>query len=199
MNESRDTIFVGPALANTIRECDGLVDMLSFWTFSDVFEEGGPISRPFIGEFGLRAKGGINKPSYYSFGLLHQLGSRRIANASKNIIATKTAGGDIAVAAWNLVDPDQQGTTRTMEITFRDVPPNSKVTLQRVDSDHGNVLKQYAAMNKPVDPTPAQVEQLNRETALPAPSQSTLKNGTLELQLTPNALVLVKIEAKPDR
>ncbi|HSY70066.1 MAG TPA: hypothetical protein VK813_15555 [Edaphobacter sp.] len=199
MNESRDTIFVGPALANTIRECDGLVDMLSFWTFSDVFEEGGPISRPFIGEFGLRAKGGINKPSYYSFGLLHQLGSRRIANASKNIIATKTADGDIAVAAWNLVDPDQQGTTRTMEITFRDVPPNAKVTLQRVDSDHGNVLKQYAAMNKPVDPTPAQVEQLNRETALPAPSQSTLKNGTLELQLTPNALVLVKIEAKPNR
>jgi xylan 1,4-beta-xylosidase len=196
MDESRDTIFVGPALSNTIRECDGLVDMLSFWTFSDVFEEGGPISRPFIGEFGLRAKGGINKPSYYSFGLLHQLGNRRIANASKNIIATRTAGGDIAVAAWNLVDPDQKGTTRTMEIAFRDVPPNSKVTLQRVDSDHGNVLKQYAAMNKPVDPTPAQVEQLNRETALPAPSQSTLKNGTLELQLTPNALVLVKIEAK---
>jgi xylan 1,4-beta-xylosidase len=199
MNESRDTIFVGPALANTIRECDGLVDMLSFWTFSDVFEEGGPISRPFIGEFGLRAKGGINKPSYYSFGLLHQLGNRRIENTSKNIIATKTTDGDIAVAAWNLVDPDQQGTTHTMEITFRDVPLNAKVTLQHVDSDHGNVLRQYAAMNKPVDPTPAQVEQLNRETALPAPSQSTLKNGTLELQLTPNALVLVKIEAKPNR
>ena len=96
MNESRDTTFVGPALANTIRECDGLVDMMSFWTFSDVFEEGGPIPKPFIGEFGLRAKGGINKPSYYSFGLLHQLGSLRIANGSKNIIATKTADGDIA-------------------------------------------------------------------------------------------------------
>jgi xylan 1,4-beta-xylosidase len=199
MNESRDTIFVGPALANTIRECDGLVDMLSFWTFSDVFEEGGPIPKPFIGEFGLRAKGGINKPSYYDFGLLHQLGSRRIANVSKNLIATKTADGDIAIAAWNLVDPDQHGTTHTMEITFRDVPPNAKITLQRVDSDHGNVLKQYAAMGKPVDPTPEQVEQLNRETALPVAEQSTLKNGILELQLTPNALVLVKIEAKSNR
>jgi xylan 1,4-beta-xylosidase len=199
MNESRDTIFVGPALANTIRECDGLVDMLSFWTFSDVFEEGGPIPRPFIGEFGLRAKGGINKPSYYSFGLLHQLGSQRIANASKNVIATKTADGDIVVAAWNLVDPDQHGATRTMELTFRDVPANAKVTLQRVDDDHGNVLKQYAAMGKPVDPTPDQVEQLNRETALPAAEQTTLKNGVLELQLTPNALVLVKVEARPNR
>jgi xylan 1,4-beta-xylosidase len=47
MKEARDTTYVGPALANTVRECDGLVDMLSFWTFSDVFEEGGPIQRPF--------------------------------------------------------------------------------------------------------------------------------------------------------
>jgi xylan 1,4-beta-xylosidase len=199
MNESRDTIFVGPALANTIRECDGLVDMLSFWTFSDVFEEGGPIPKPFIGEFGLRAKGGINKPSYYSFGLLHQLGNRRIASTSKNIIATKTTDGDIVVAAWNLVDPDQHGSIRTMEVLFRDAPPNAKVTLQSVDSDHGNVLKQYAAMGKPVYPTPDQVAQLNRETALPEPKQSTLKNGVLELELTPNALVLVKIQARPDR
>ena len=30
-------VFVGPALANTVRQCDGMVDMLSFWTFSDVF------------------------------------------------------------------------------------------------------------------------------------------------------------------
>jgi beta-xylosidase len=39
-----------------------MVNMLSFWTFSDVFEEGGPAPRPFEGAFGLRAKGGINKP-----------------------------------------------------------------------------------------------------------------------------------------
>src|SRR5262245_42074133 len=37
--QSRDTIYVGAALAETIRQCDGLVDMLSYWTFSDVFEE----------------------------------------------------------------------------------------------------------------------------------------------------------------
>ena len=72
-DELRDTSYVGPSLANTIRECDGLVDMMSFWVFSDVFEEGGPIPRPFEGHFGLRAKGGINKPSFYEFGLLHQL------------------------------------------------------------------------------------------------------------------------------
>src|SRR5579862_2154025 len=88
-NESRDTAFVGTGLANTIRECDGVVDMMSFWTFSDVFEEGGPIAKPFEGEFGLRAKGGINKPSYYDFALLHQLGEERIANAAANVLVTR--------------------------------------------------------------------------------------------------------------
>src|SRR5262249_55752311 len=167
MLKSRDTIFVGPALANTVRQCDGNVDMLSFWTFSDVFEENGPIPKPFDGNFGLRAKGGINKPSFYAFGLLHQLGDKRLANASDNVIVTKTSSGALAIAAWNLVDPDQHGSRRSVEFAFRGVSPSAHVAVQRVDRDHGNVLKQYAAMGSPLDPTPAQVAQLNRETALP--------------------------------
>ena len=102
--------------------------------------------------------------------------------------------GALAIAAWNLVDPGQQGMTRTMDLAFRGVPANAQVTIQRVDSDHGNVLKEYAAMGKPLDPTPAQVDELNRETALPSPEQSALKDGRLSLDLTPNALVLVKVE-----
>ena len=196
MNGSRDTTFVGPALANTIRECDGEgVNMLSFWTFSDVFEEGGPIPEPFVGGFGLRAKGGLNKPSYYAYGLLRQLGDARFANPSKNIIATKTADGGLAIVAWNLVDPDQplaQHTTRDIEITFQGVSPDARVFVARVDDDHGNVLKAYAAMGKPLDPTPAQVEALNRESSLPAPEQTHLKDGKLRLDLKANDLVLIK-------
>src|SRR6202044_1373179 len=30
-----DSTFMGPWLADTIRQCDGLVDMMSYWTFSD--------------------------------------------------------------------------------------------------------------------------------------------------------------------
>jgi xylan 1,4-beta-xylosidase len=193
MNESRDTTFVGPALANTIRECDGKVNMMSFWTFSDVFEEGGPIPRPFEGQFGLRAKGGINKPSYYGFELLHQLGNERLANRSNDILVTKAKDGTLAVAVWNLVDPDKHGTTRSIDIEFRGVSPNATITLQRVDDEHGNVLPKYAAMGKPLDPTPQQVEELNRETALGAPEPMHLKEGKLRLALEPNALVLIKI------
>ncbi len=193
-DQSRDTIFVGPALANTVRQCDGLVNMMSFWTFSDVFEEGGPIPRPFVGMFGLRAKGGINKPSYYAYGLLHELGDRRIANSADDILVTKTAQGALAIALWNLVDPGQQGGSKTVRLQFRHVSPEARISLERVDRDHGNVLPKYAAMGSPIDPTPDQVEQLNRETALPPPENVHLTGGELTLTLTSNALVLVKVQ-----
>lgn len=196
MKESRDTIFVGPALANTVRQCDGNVDMLSFWTFSDVFEEGGPIAKPFGGEFGLRAKGGINKPSYYAYELLHELGTQRIANTASNAIVTRTADGSLAIAVWNLVDPDKTGKTETVDLVLRGVSANATATVQRVDDNHGNVLKVYKAMGSPLDPTPAQVEQMNTATALPVPEAVKLKDGVLHLELTPNALLLVKVPAK---
>ena len=194
MKESRDTTFVGPALANTVRQCDGLVDMLSFWTFSDVFEEGGPIPQPFEGQFGLRAKGGINKPSYYAYGLLHQLGDQRIANSSADVIVTKTAQGGLSIAAWNLVDPDQNGTEKSIDFEFAHVAPDAQVQIQRVDERHGNVLKSYAAMGSPLDPTPLQVEQLNRESALPQPEKVRLHEGRMHLNLTPNTLALIEVE-----
>lgn len=193
MNESRDTSFVGTGLANTIRECDGLVDMMSFWTFSDVFEEGGPIPKPFEGQFGLRAKGGINKPSYYAFALLHQLGNQRIANSSTDVIATKHPDGALAVAVWNIVDPDKTGSEKDIQLTFRGIPANAAVSISRVDNSHSHTLAAYKAMGSPLDPTEAQVEQLNKETALGAPEHLTLTDGKLNLKLDSNALLLIKV------
>jgi xylan 1,4-beta-xylosidase len=196
LDQSRDTIFVGPALANTIRECDGKVTEMSFWTFSDVFEEGGPIPKPFSGQFGLRAKGGINKPSYYAFELLHRLGKERLAVSSKDLIVTRAADGSLVIAAWNLVDPGQQGNTSHLTLEFRGISADAPVTIQSVDSQHGNVLPKYTALGSPVDPTPAQVEELNRETALPAPKQQHLTGGRLDLTLTPDALDLITIRTQ---
>jgi xylan 1,4-beta-xylosidase len=193
MNEVRDTSFVGSALANTIRECDGQVEMLSFWTFSDVFEEGGPIPKPFIGEFGLRAKGGINKPSYYAFGLLHRLGDQRVANSSPNALVTRRKDGSLAIAVWNLVDPDQTGTSKTVDLEFQKLGGSKTAIVSRVDDDHGNTLRAYRAMGSPLDPTEEQVEKLNAATRL-APQPQRLENGKLRLTLQPNALVLVEVQ-----
>ncbi len=194
MMDARDTIFMGSALANTVRQCDGLTEMMSLWTFSDVFEESGPIPRPFTGIFGLRAKGGINKPSYYAFELLHQLGSERLTNPASDVIATESANREVEVAAWNLVDPGQPTSEKTIDLIFRNVPPNAHVSIQEIDANHGNVLKDYAEMGDPLDPTPDQVEQLNHETALPPALEETLSAGKLRLRLTANALTLIKVQ-----
>ncbi len=201
-SESRDTTFVGPALANTVRQCaDRSVQMMSFWTFSDVFEEGGPIAHPFEGNFGLRAEYGINKPSFYDFALLHKLGDQLIASDAKDVLVTKAADGTLAIAAWNLVDPAENGKPsstlgmkpKTMMLVFKGVPARARVTVERVDDEHGNVLPVYAGMGKPQYPRPVQVEEMNAKTALGAPEVVTLKDGRLELTLEPNALVLVRV------
>ncbi len=206
-SQAWDTTFVGPGVANTVRECaDGSVQQMSFWTFSDVFEEGGPGAEPFTGQFGLRAEYGINKPSFYDFALLHQLGDQLLPNEAKNVLATKAEDGGLAVAVWNLVDPPPTGEKRspvdahagvpskTVVLQFAGVPARAHVTVQRVDDEHGNVLPVYNAMGRPQYPTDAQVAEMNRRTALPAPEQRELKDGRLQLSLEPDALVLVKVE-----
>ena len=193
MQESRDTSFVGSALANTIRECDGLTTAMSFWTFSDVFEEGGPIPQPLVGMFGLRAEGGINKPSFYAFSLLHKLGSERIANPDPSILATKRSDGGLAIAVWNLADPGSKGARKKIRLRFEHVAENAAVAVSRVDDENGNVLAAYRAMGSPRNPTPEQVERLNAATKLPAPEKSHLEGNHLDLELEPNALVLVEI------
>jgi xylan 1,4-beta-xylosidase len=81
-----------------------------------------------------------------------------------------------------------------MKLQFLNVPRNAEISIQKVDNEHGNVLPKYAAMGSPLDPTEAQVEQLNRETALGPPERAQLKDGQLELNLERDALVLVQVK-----
>src|SRR5215467_10013922 len=84
-----DSVFMGPYLADTIRQCDGLVDILSYWTFSDVFEEQGVVKQPFYGGFGLVAAGGLPKPAFNAFKILHKLGDLRLDLASDSALLTR--------------------------------------------------------------------------------------------------------------
>lgn len=194
--KARDTIYVGAALADDIRQCDGLVDILSYWTFDDVFEENGVVRKPFYGGFGTIAAGGIKKPAFYAYALLHKLGEERLANPAKNVLVTRRKDGTVVVAVWNVVDPDKQGATQTLTLRFKGVPAATRVTVHRVDATHGNVLTAYEAMGKPRYPTQKQIADLNRASALGAPQNATLKNGELRLEVPVNGLVLLELSAR---
>lgn len=193
---ARDTEYVGAALADDIRQCDGLVDMLSFWTFSDVFEENGPGLEPFNGSFGLIALGGIKKPSYSAFALLHKLGSERILQDPDNVLVTRRHDGSLAIVAWNLVDPDKKATTRSVQFEIRGVPPGSRVNVSRTDSEHGNTLAAYKHMGSPRYPTQAQIRELNRVAETDSPQTLRLAKGFATLELPPNGVLLLEVPKK---
>ncbi len=191
--QARDTVYVGPALASDIRQCDGLVDMMSYWTFDDVFEEDGVVKRPFYGGFGLIAAGRIRKPSFNAFALLHRLGDMRLANANENVLVTKRRDGTLVVALWNLVNPDKPSQALMTRIEFRGISRDSRVLVSRLDTEHGNTLATYHAIGEPRYPTQTHIEELNRGAMLPRPEDITLHNGSLDLKIPVNGLVLLEI------
>ncbi len=189
-----DSIYMGPWMANTISQCDGMTQMMSYWSISDVFEEQGVVKQPFYGGFGLIAAGGIPKPSFYAFEILHYLGDQRIENANPNLLVTEAADGTLVVAAWNLVNPGDTGSPKTMELNFKGVAPAATVTITRVDEQHGDSLAQYDKMGKPRYPTPAQVREIRQASSLKSPQQLHLSAGRLTLELPVNGLAVIRVK-----
>src|SRR5437667_35951 len=114
-----DSIYMGPWLANTIRLCDGQADIMSYWSFSDVFEEQGVVKTPFYGGYGLMAAGNIPKPAYLAFELLHKLGDQRIALDSNSALLTRRSDGSLVLALWNYAAPDQDGSAESFTLQFK--------------------------------------------------------------------------------
>jgi xylan 1,4-beta-xylosidase len=188
-----DSAYMGPFLANTIRACDGMTEMMSYWSFSDVFEEQGVVKTPFYGGFGLLAERSIPKPAFNDFALLHQLGDKRLDVSSDSALVTLRKDGSLAIAVWNLSLPEETGAPKTVTLHFRGQSQTSaRVTI--VDKDHGSPLEAYEKMGRPDSPTEAQIEVLSKAAALPATNTVRMKNGAaLTLQLPPKALALVEL------
>jgi len=188
-----DAAFMGPWLANNIRLCDGLQTMMSYWTFSDVFEEQGVVKTPFYGGFGLLAERSIPKPAYRAFELLHRLGTERLPAEAPWLLATRRADGALAIAAWNYAAPEDAGHAVRVRIAFKGTH-GDLARIQMVDGQHGSPLGAWAAMGKPASPTREQIRQLQEASRLPAEELRPIRGDTLELSLAPHALALVEVE-----
>lgn len=201
-----DTPYMGPWLAATIADCDGLATGMSFWTFSDVFEEGGIIRSPFYGGFGVIAEDGIPKPAFNAFVLLHKLGDTRLEPDAHSAIITRTRSGALAIALWNYSPPDGTGprytpppakrSLRTFDITLRNIDRSAHAELWRVDDQHGNAVSTFDAMGRPRWPTRAQIAQLRAAARLSAPQAIRLEQGRVQVQVPQHGLALLQIEAR---
>jgi xylan 1,4-beta-xylosidase len=196
MNEPvvTDTAFMGPWVADNIRQCDGLTNMMSYWTFSDVFEEQGVVKTPFNGGFGLLAERSIPKAAFNDFALLHQLGETRLDVNSDSVLVTRRKDGSLAIAAWNLFLPEEAGSPKTVTLHFKGLNTSQSVRITIVDKDHGSPLPAWEKMGRPASPTLTQIDALCKAAALPASFSQPLVNGSLTIVLQPQALALIEFQ-----
>jgi xylan 1,4-beta-xylosidase len=198
-----DSAFMGPWLADTIRQCDGLTEMMSYWTFSDVFEEQGVIKRPFYGGFGVMAEDDIPKPAYNAFKMLHGLGDTRIDANTNSAVVTRRADGTLVIALWNLVLPEAERQTKSerqtkaepkdFTIVLSGMKSNARAEIQTLDANHGSPLPAYEAMGSPAYPTRDQVEKLRAAAQLAPPEVKRFDHGRLTLRIEPQGLDVIAV------
>lgn len=188
-----DSIYMGPWMANTISHCDGKTAMMSYWSFSDVFEEQGVVKTPFYGGFGLIAEDDIPKPAYDAFMLLHTLGDQRLPAPADETIVTRRADGSLVIAAWNLLEPGESGSDKTVVFNMHGVPHDAYAEVRRVDAAHGDTLGAWKKMGSPNFPTREQIVALRHASEIGPPEDIQLKDGKLTLVLPPMGLAVIEV------
>ncbi|TWI95275.1 xylan 1,4-beta-xylosidase [Mucilaginibacter frigoritolerans] len=96
-----DSYHEAAYILNTVKHAGSYVNSMSYWTFTDIFEEAGPRTTPFHGGFGLVNYEDIKKPAYYAFKYLNQLGNTELRCADSSAIVCKDTRGNIQALLWD--------------------------------------------------------------------------------------------------
>ncbi len=185
-----DSAFMGPWLGNNIRECDGLTSMMSYWTFSDVFEEQGVIQKPFYGGYGILAEDGIPKAAFRAFELLHELGDQRLMPDAADALVTKRKDGAVVLALWNYAEPGEKGAPRIVRLKLSNSAAK-KYQIQMLDPAHGSALAAWIGMGKPATPSQVQIAKMKEASRL-APAVERSVSEPIRIESQGLALVVVK-------
>jgi len=188
-----DAPYMGPWLADTIRQCDGLVNIMSYWSFSDVFEEQGVVKTPFYGGYGLIAEDDIPKPAFNAFKLLHKLGEERIQLNSDFALLTRRKDGTLVLAVWNYAAPEEAGSPKTISLRLENTKV-SRALISRVDRDHGDVHSTYEKMGSPNYPTHQQIQELRQAAELSGPEEQPITNREFKLTLPAHGLAVIELK-----
>ncbi len=101
-----DTYQNAAIVLNILKNSVGYATSMSYWVFTDVFEEVWVPATPFHGGFGLLNLQGIKKPTFFVYKYLNQLGSIELANNDKQSWACKE-GNDIQLLLYDMSYPKQ--------------------------------------------------------------------------------------------
>ncbi len=86
-----DSYHSAAFILDKIRHVGNAATSMSYWTFTDIFEEAGPRATPFHGGFGMLNYQDIAKPSYFAFRFLNRLGDTELACADPDAFICRAA------------------------------------------------------------------------------------------------------------
>ena len=87
-----DTAFLTAFIVDNNWRARGLMDSLSFWVVSDIFEESRLGDTPFHGGFGLVNVQGLKKASYHGYWFLSRLGDEVLAEGDAYAVTRAPMG-----------------------------------------------------------------------------------------------------------
>lgn len=206
-----DSYVSAPYILSRLKAVEGDVQGISYWTYSDLFEEPGPPTAPFQGGFGLINPEGIRKPAFFAYKYLNELDGRVIPTVDNQTIAT-TVGGATEVLLWDWQQPRQSVSDRPFytklvqsvlvapaHIRFEHVKAGTyHLRAFRTGYRHNDAYSSYIDMGLPRTLDQAQLRKLERLTQdVPVVNRTvTVGHGghyELDLPMQSNDVVLVKL------
>lgn len=96
-----DNYLMAPYVLHTTKLSDGYADMMSYWVYTDIFEENGAPNKPFYGGFGLMTVNSIKKPIYYAYEYYSKLYDTILPCDDIDVYASKK-DGKLRLLIWNV-------------------------------------------------------------------------------------------------
>ena len=161
-----------------LKQVGDAANSMSYWVFTDIFEEPGPRFTPFHGGFGMLTIQGINKPVFYAYQFLNRLGNIELSNKDADSWVCKDSSGNIQALAWDYTYtlPDS---VNNQQYYIRDLPskPKGKIKFNitnippgmyalevyKVGYRSNDAYSTYLSMGKPSQLNRAQVDQIKKQ------------------------------------
>jgi xylan 1,4-beta-xylosidase len=174
-----DSYHEAAYILQKIKQVGNAANSMSYWVFTDIFEEAGPRTTPFHGGFGLLNYQGIKKPAYYSYALLNKLGDTELQNSDSSSWICKNANGGVQVLFWNFTNTHPGDSVLNQMYYVRNLPSNPKgnvkveiaglpkgkykMEVYKVGYKTNDAYTTYLSMNKPDQLTIDQVKTIKQQ------------------------------------
>jgi xylan 1,4-beta-xylosidase len=121
-----DSYHEAAYILQKIKQVGNAATSMSYWVFTDIFEESAPRFTPFHGGFGLLNTQGINKAAFYAYKYMNMLGNKELVNSDSSSWACKSNNGDVQLLFWDFTNTHPGDSVNNQVYYVRDLPSKIK-------------------------------------------------------------------------